>query len=199
MLVATAYRLNGHEVVVAIIGGTMLALALTHPGLSWLRQATRGYRTRRLLAERATTGFFFVMGGYAAWAVWISLYKEVSPETDHLLRGASYFLLAYALIAHFEPFADGVNRYGWLVMLILYVPFALSAAALGAVIADFSLISAVPLELASITLTLSATTGLMWCVCAFESQLRSGLGRWRDSIPETILRRVRRTSGEETG
>jgi hypothetical protein len=139
------------------------------------------------------------MGGYAASAVWIALYKEVSPETDDLLRGAAYFLLVYAGIVHFQPFANGMRRYGGFIALILYVSFAFSAAVVGATIAEFSLTSDVAATLAGQALGLCAATALIWCLCAFSSQLKAGLDRGLDLIFEAILRRVRRlTSDEET-
>jgi hypothetical protein len=53
---------SGRDVVVAIIGGTLLGLALTRPRLGWAQRLEESYRWS---VEVVTTIVAFVMGGYA--------------------------------------------------------------------------------------------------------------------------------------
>ena len=61
-MVATAAAVNGREVIVAIVGGTMLTLALTRPRLGWIEELTKDSDRARLWAERALTGFLLEIG-----------------------------------------------------------------------------------------------------------------------------------------
>src|ERR1700677_4479222 len=89
---------GGREVVVAIVGGTMLALSLSRPRLWWTEAPTDGsVLTRRwaklalTLSERALTLFLLVMAAYAACTLAEVLNKQLGREFVDLLHGAGAF------------------------------------------------------------------------------------------------------------
>lgn len=129
------------DVVVAIVGGTMLTLALTRPRLHWVEQLTEGSESNRLWAERALTIFAFAMGGYAWTSLFLVLHKQLGWEIDTVLRGAGYFILAYAWLVHFEPFLAEWRLRGWLGAITLYTCVAIFAVSIGVVIAEVMLLS----------------------------------------------------------
>lgn len=125
---------QGSDVVVAIIGGTLLTLALSRPRIDWLQKATEGRESWRQWVERGLTWWAFVMGGYAYASLFSVLHQHVSPLVDHLLEGAAGFLIVYAGLVHFEPFLYEWRLRGGTAALIFFVGFSASAVALGAVI-----------------------------------------------------------------
>jgi hypothetical protein len=137
----TRSSLNGREVIVAIIGGTMVTLTLTRPRLRWMEQWARGDRSRRLWTERVLTGFSLVMGSYAAATVWIALYGQFGAEINALLIVAALFLLVYAGLVHFEPFVNEWDLCGGFAAFLLYLAFCLLALITGAAIAEFAISS----------------------------------------------------------
>ncbi len=136
--------LTGRDAVVAIVGGTMLTLALTRPLLRWPSTITAGHRVSRLWLERLVTAFCFAMGGYAATAVLIVLYHQLGREVDGLLKGATYFFISYGLVVHYEPFV-GERRLGrGMTPVALYLALVGPAVIAGAVFAEWMLRSKPP-------------------------------------------------------
>jgi hypothetical protein len=128
--------ISGRDVVVAIIGGTLLGLALTRPRLGWV-QRLEG--SSRQLAEVVTTIVAFVMGGYAYGALIIVLHRQLESDIDKLLRGAGAFFGIYALCVHFEPFSEG---HGWRERgsaILLYITVAFAAILSGLVFVEYTL------------------------------------------------------------
>jgi hypothetical protein len=121
--------ISGRDVVVAIIGGTLLGLALTRPRFAWVQRLDD---SARQYAEVITTIVAFVMGGYAYGALFIVLHRQLGGDIDKLLRGAGFFFALYAACVHFEPFSEG---HGWRERssaVLLYITLA-SVAVLGGV------------------------------------------------------------------
>lgn len=144
VLAASAYRqviqpVNQRDVIIAIVGGTLLALALSRPRLRWLEQLTERSSSQRLWAERALTGFFFAMGGYAWASLFMVLHKQLNEEVRAMLTGASIFIVAYAALVHFEPFVSEWRSGGGLGAVALYVCIAGAAVLLGAELAIFAI------------------------------------------------------------
>lgn len=96
--------INGRDVVVAIIGGTLLGLALTRPRFGWVERLDD---SSRHYVEVVTTVVAYVMGGYAYGALYIVLHRQLGGDIDKLLRGAGLFFGLYAACVHFEPFSEG--------------------------------------------------------------------------------------------
>ncbi|MGH2878004.1 MAG: hypothetical protein ACRDK4_00115 [Solirubrobacteraceae bacterium] len=172
----TVQTVSSPDVIVAIVGGTMLALALSRPQLRWMEQLTKDSSLARLWSERALTLFAFVMGGYAWTCLFVVLHKQLGHEIDVMLRGAALFMIAYAWLVHFQPFVREWRLRGWLGATILYTGIATFAASIGVVIADTMLLSSFTLERISF---LSITGGL---ACAGWLVYRSlpGLEAWLD-------------------
>jgi hypothetical protein len=99
--------ISGSDVVVAIIGGTLLGLALTRPRFAWIERLDD---SSRQYIEVITTIVAFVMGGYAYGSLYIVLHRHLEGDIDKLLRGAGLFFGLYAAAVHFEPFSGGS---GW--------------------------------------------------------------------------------------
>ena len=134
-----ADTVNRREVVVAIVGGTMLTLALTRPRLAWVEQLTKESDSARMWAERALTGFLLVMGGYAAVTLLVALHKQLGAETDRLLDGAGLFLFIYAWLVHFEPFVREWRLRGGAAAAVLYTGFVLAAVFIGGLLTEAAL------------------------------------------------------------
>ncbi|HEV7162594.1 MAG TPA: hypothetical protein VGN25_04995 [Solirubrobacteraceae bacterium] len=118
--------------IVAIVGGTLLTLALTRPHLKWVERLTEHSRTTRLWAERALTFFSFVMAGYAATSVALVLQKQqINPELGALLKGTAWFLVIYAWLVHLEPFSNEWSLRGGLAACALYSGLSPSRSLLG--------------------------------------------------------------------
>jgi hypothetical protein len=156
---AVAPIVDPRSVVVAIVGGTMLTLALTRPRLRWVERLTKDSERRRLRAERALTIFAFAMSGYAWTALFLVLHKQLGSEVDAMLRGAVFFLIAYAWLVHFEPFVAEWRLGGGLGAAVLYTGVATSAVAVGLIIAELLLTSSVTYSLVLLSL---GSTGASW-------------------------------------
>jgi hypothetical protein len=152
------------SVVVAIVGGTMLTLALTRPRLRWVERLTEGSDSHRLWAERALTIFAFAMAGYAWTALFLVLHKQLGSEVDTMLRGAAFFMIVYAWLVHFEPFVAEWRLGGGLGAAVLYTGVATSAVAAGLIIAELLLTSSVTYLLVLLSLGI---TGASWLVYKF--------------------------------
>ena len=135
---SSAKVLNGAKVIVAIVGGTMLTIALTRPRLRWLEQLTEGSDRARRLSERALTALSFVMCGYAALTVLAALHKQLDTETSALLRGAAGFPAIYALLVNFEPFVHEWRLRGGLPTCLLYGSLATFWLVVGATAAELA-------------------------------------------------------------
>ena len=121
--------ISGRDVVVAIIGGTLLGLALTRPRFGWVEQLDDSWRQ---YVEVVTTILAFVMGGYAYGALFIVLHRQLGSDIDKLLRGAGLFFGLYAAAVHFEPFSGGNGWRERSSAVFLYIMVA-SVAILGGV------------------------------------------------------------------
>jgi hypothetical protein len=135
--------LKGREVIVAIIGGTMLTLALTRPRLRWAERLTDGSDTARVWSERGLTLFSLAMAGYAFITVSAALHKQLDWESDALLRGATYFLFGYAWLVHFEPFVREWQLRGGLGAGILYSSIMFATIGFGGVLAEVAASSSI--------------------------------------------------------
>jgi hypothetical protein len=124
------------SVVVAIVGGTLLTLALTRPRLRWMERLTDQSKSRRLWAERGLTLLAFVMGGYAADSLVMVLHKQLGSEVGALMWGAAVFLMIYAWLVHFEPFIAEWRLCGGVRAGVLYTGVAVLATIIGAATAE---------------------------------------------------------------
>jgi hypothetical protein len=128
--------ISGSDVVVAIIGGTLLGLALTRPRFGWVQRLEDSSRST---AEALITVVAFAMGGYAYGSLYIVLHRHLEGDIDKLLRGAGAFFAIYALCVHFEPFSGG---HGWqqrASAIGLYVTVAMASALAGVVFVEYTL------------------------------------------------------------
>jgi len=123
--------LNGREVIVAIVGGTMLTIALTRPRLRWAEQLTRHSPRGHLYAERALTALALAMASYAGFSVSLVLHRHISAQADALLDGAACFLGLYAALVNFEPFIHEWRLSDGLRAIYLYLLFGATAGLLG--------------------------------------------------------------------
>lgn len=126
--------------VVAIIGGTLLGLALTRPRFGWVQRLEESYRCS---VEVLTTVVAFAMGGYAYGALFVVLHRQLGRDIHNLLRGAGLFFATYALFVHFEPFAEG---HGWRERgsaIFLYLAVAITSTFGGVVLVEYTLTKAV--------------------------------------------------------
>jgi hypothetical protein len=97
---------GGQDIVLAIVGGTLLTLAFTKPRLRWVERLTRDSSTSRLWIERGMTILVFGVGGYAWATLFLTLHGQLDHKSAALVRGAAYLLITYAWLTHFEPFVD---------------------------------------------------------------------------------------------
>lgn len=181
---ATTSTLNGREVIVAIVGGTLLTLALTRPHLKWVERLTEHSRTTRLWAERALTFFSFVMAGYAATSVALVLQKQqINPELGALLKGTAWFLVIYAWLVHLEPFSNEWSLRGGLAACALYSGVVTFAVAVGFAVASLVLTSSLHDALG----LLGTAAGIMvsgWALYRFGSDLLAAIERGMGFKPE---------------
>jgi hypothetical protein len=75
------------------------------------------------------------MAGYAFAALFLVLHKQLGSEVDTMLRGAAYFLIAYAWLVHFEPFVAEWRLGGGLGTGVFYIGLAFLAVVVGVLIA----------------------------------------------------------------
>ena len=132
------------SVVVAIVGGTMLTLALTRPRLRWVERLTEDSESNRAWAERSLTLFALVMGGYAWTALFVVLHKQLGSQIDALLEGAEWRLGG--------GFGAGV----------LYTGLAFLAVIVGAIIAEVFLTSSLTFGDIRLALISAAIAGFSW-------------------------------------
>jgi hypothetical protein len=155
-------RSGGGEIVLAIVGGTMLTLALTRPRLRWLERLTEDSKSQRVWAERGLTGFAFIMGGYAWAALFLTLQRRLDPESAALLRGAAALLVVYAWLSHFEPFVREWRLQGGLAAGALYTGFAILAAGTGVTAAEIMRTSSINAGDAVIMGSSAAAAAFCW-------------------------------------
>jgi hypothetical protein len=196
-LAAVTKTIDGREVIVALIGGTMLTLALTRPQLRWMAHMPRSGKSQRLWAERALTGFSFVMGGYAAMSVAAVLYRQLGSEIDDLLKGSACFLVLYAGLVHFEPFVNEWRLRTGLGAFVLYVASSLWAVVLGASLAEFSVSSSMHLATGTAGLEATALAGGAWLFYRASAKLDAAFDRRTDSAADWLLKRLGRLPGTD--
>jgi hypothetical protein len=145
-VLATTSAASGREVVVAIVGGTMLALSLSRPRLWWTEAPTDGsVSTRRWAerlrrsAERLLTLFLLVMAAYAACTLAEVLSKQLGREFVALLDGAGAFLCLYAWLVHFGPFVREWRLRGVVGAAVLYTCVMYSALIVGLILTGVAL------------------------------------------------------------
>jgi hypothetical protein len=181
---ATTSTLNGREVIVAIVGGTLLTLALTRPHLKWVERLTEHSRTTRLWAERALTFFSFVMAGYAATAVALVLQKQqINPELGALLKGTAWFLVIYAWLVHLEPFSNEWSLRGGLAACALYSGAVIFAVTVGLAVASLVLTSSLDGVLGLLGMA-AGTMVFGWALYRFGPGLMAALERGMGLKPE---------------
>jgi hypothetical protein len=127
---------GGQSIVLAIVGGTLLTLALTRPRLRWVERLTEHTKSGRLWAERGLTLFSFAVGGYAWATLFMTLRGQLDANSADLVRGAAYILIAYAALTHFEPFVGDDDARNIPSALALYGGWAILAACLGVATAE---------------------------------------------------------------
>lgn len=125
---------------VAIIGGTLLALSLTRPSPRWLRGVDS---STRVVVEITVTIAAFVMGGYAYGSLFVVLHGQLGAGVNKLLYAAAVFLLLYALYVHYEPFFDDGSRLRCAVAGLLYLDVAVASAIGGVVLVEYMLANSV--------------------------------------------------------
>lgn len=183
----TVHTVSSPDVIVAIVGGTMLALALSRPQLRWMEQLTEEFPSARLWSERALTLFAFVMGGYAWTCLFVVLHKQLDHEIDVMLRGAALFMIVYAWLVHFQPFVREWRLRGWLGAITLYTGIATFAASIGVVIADTMLLSSFTLERIGFLSITGGLAGVCWlvyrCLPPLEALLDRSVARTTATDP----------------
>jgi hypothetical protein len=129
--VLAASKLGSEEIVLTIVGGTMLGLALTRPRLTWVDRLAETSVGIRAWTERGLTILAFGIGGYAWVTLFITLHGDLEPGTARLIRIAAYVLIAYAAVTQFEASASERTR-SLTAACFGYVGSAFFAAGLGA-------------------------------------------------------------------
>ena len=130
-VLATTSASSGREVVVAIVGGTMLALSLTRPRLRGIEGQTEGSESAHAWDERVLTLFLLVMAAYATCTLAEVLSKQLGREFVALLRGAGAFLFVYAWLVHFDPFVREWRLHRGFPAVVLYTCVMYSALIVG--------------------------------------------------------------------
>jgi hypothetical protein len=128
--------ISGSDVVVAIIGGTLLGLALTRPRFGWLERLDENSRRS---AEIVMTIFAFVIGGYAYGSLYLVLHRQLGGDIDKLLRGAGVIFGVYAAFVHFEPFSHGEDWREIGSAIFLYLAVAVAAVLGGVICVEYTL------------------------------------------------------------
>ncbi len=159
---AIAHPVDPRDVVLAIIGGTLLTLALTRPRLRWVEQLTEDSPIGRLWAERALTMFAFVMGGYAWTSLFLVLHKQLGAEVNAMLRGAACLMIVYAWLVHFEPFLTEWRLRGGAAAAALYTCVAVFVVSVGVVIAEMILFPTFSFEELRLLLLTGPVAGGGW-------------------------------------
>jgi hypothetical protein len=193
MLIATVARavapgIEPRSVVVAIVGGTMLTLALTRPRLRWVERLTEDSESHRLWAERALTIFAFAMAGYAWTALFLVLHKQLGSEVDTILRGAAFFLIVYAWLVHFDPFVAEWRLGDGLGAAVFYTGVAMSAIIAGVIVADVLLTSSVAYLLVLLAVVIPSVNWLIYKLLSrFDSLTDRLLGEDKDDSSKSAM------------
>lgn len=179
-----ATRVGGQAIVLAIVGGTMLTVALTRPRLKWMSRVTEDSESARLWAERGLTAFAFMMGGYAWATLFLVLRHQLNAEAAALLRGASVLLIAYAWLVHFEPFVTEWRLRGGAAAGTLYTGCAMLAASTGVTCAEVVRTSSVTRgDLWLMSIAVGAAT-LCWALSKGIPRIESSLGAGDSPVAE---------------
>jgi hypothetical protein len=190
MLAAVAHvfpaPLSGGEVIITIIGGTMLTISLTRPRLRWIERVTEGSERRRMWAERALTAFSFVMIGYAGTSVWMELYG-LGHAVNDLLVGAATFLVVYAAIVHFEPFVCEWRLRNGVETWLFYLSFASLCTVIGCAVWYAVLTSSLAWPIITLILLLLVLTAMTWHSAHFLD-LPPGMRYW--DLPPEVRQRL---------
>jgi len=151
----------GQDVVIAIIGGTLLGLALTRPRFGWVQRLDDSWRRS---VEVLTTIVAFMMGGYAYGALFVVLHRQLGSDVHNLLRGAGFFFAIYALFVHFEPFAEDRNWRERGSAIFLYLALAITSLFAGVVLVEYTLTKAVHARttLIEMAVLMVVAGGLRW-------------------------------------
>jgi hypothetical protein len=184
---AQATSLTGsREVIIAIVGGTMLTLALTRPRLRWVERLTDEGSKSRLNAERALTCLSLVMLGYALITVDAALHKQLDSGTNGLLRGAVVFLVIYGWLVHFEPFVREWRLNGNLAACLLY-SFVFSAmGVLGLLLAEAAETSSLPANTAKLSFYILTMLVCGWLSYRVIPAIDRGADRATDWLTERL-------------
>jgi hypothetical protein len=176
---------SGRDVVVAIIGGTLLGLALTRPRLGWAQRLEESYRWS---VEVVTTIVAFVMGGYAYGALFVVLHRQLGGDIDKLLRTAAVLIGVYAALVHFEPFADGHDWRERGSAIFLYLTIAITSVFGGVVLVEYTLTKAV--HAGTTLIAVAALMVVAWGFYVFTRRSRPGTmdsegveGEQREPLP----------------
>lgn len=153
----------------------MLTLALTRPRLAWVERLTDERPKLRLGAERALTAFSLLMAGYAFFTVDGTLHKQLNHEYSALLRGAGFFLAAYAWLVHLEPFLREWKLRGWLGASVLYSGIATTLVMCGGVLAELALQTKMPRDALELTWLLPALIAACWVFYRILPTFNAGL------------------------
>ncbi len=180
-------KLGSEEIVLTIVGGTMLSLALTRPRLRWMERLTETSPGSRLWTERGLTVLAFGIGGYAWVTLFITLRGQLEAGPARLIHVAAYVLIAYAGLTHFEPFVNGRMRSGSVIAAFFaYFGWAVFAAGVGAASAldvRVSSISAGWAILRLVSVTAAGCFVLWWLFPKFEAAVNR-LFKSADGPPE---------------
>jgi len=196
--VPTAVKaVNGREVVIAIVGGTMLTLALTRPRLTWMERLTKDSDSARKWAERALTLFSLVMAGYAATTLLDVLHKQLGAETDSLLEGAGMFLAVYAWLVHFEPFVREWRLRGGAGATILYTAVLSAAVLMGGLLTEVALQPSFSLLYPEVIVLAVMLIALGWVGYRLAPDFRTPLDDLLDKVAQRRTRQSSDSSGGE--
>jgi hypothetical protein len=166
------HNIEGSNVIVAIVGGTLLCLALTRPRPAWV---SRLDPSPRRVIEFGMTIVAFVMSGYAYGCLYVVLHHQLSAEIDRLLRVAAFIFIIYALYVHFEPFSPAKARLELAFAVILYLALFLAAALIGVVIVEYTAhhkFSVGPVFIESIAVVLVASPSVVLVASPFYCLVR---------------------------
>ncbi len=197
---STSAVLNGREVIVAIVGGTMLTVALTRPRLRWVERLTEESPSSRVWAERALTCFSLVMVGYALITLDAALHRQLDSGSNALLRGAVIFLIIYAWLVHLEPFVREWRLRGGAGACFLYTFVAGAMGLIGVLLAEIAVSRSLPSDTLELSLWSGAFLVAGWVAYrlapAFDGALNRICDRLFTSISSTKAPREENGSGE---
>jgi hypothetical protein len=185
---AVAHGIEPRSVVVAIVGGTMLTLALTRPRLRWVERLTEDSESHRVWAERALTLFAFAMAGYAWTALFLVLHQQLGSEVDTMLKGAAFFLIVYAWLVHFDPFVAEWRLGGGFGATVFYTGVAISSVTAGLIVAEILLTSSVTYSLVLVALGIAGVSWLFYKLLPrFDSFIDRLFGEEKDDSSKSTM------------